>query len=83
MSEERQRLSGHSGWIRGCAFSPDGTLLATAGRDQTIRLWHMATGRCHCALRLPSDLRGLCWYPGAGLLWATGGAGVYMLTYVH
>ncbi|WP_419249346.1 hypothetical protein [Streptomyces canus] len=57
---QRTVLTGHSHWVENCAFSPDGTLLATAGRDQT----------------------GLCWHPGAGLLCATGGAGVYMLTCV-
>ncbi|WP_353964047.1 WD40 repeat domain-containing protein [Streptomyces canus] len=63
---ERTVLTGHSHWVENCAFAPDGTLLATAGRDQTIRLWHMATGRCHCALRLPSDLTALLCATGRG-----------------
>jgi WD40 repeat protein len=36
-----QVMRGHSDSIVDMAFSPDGTLLATAGRDSTGRVWNV------------------------------------------
>ena len=37
-------LEGHTAWVHGCAFSPDGALVATASGDHTACLWDPTTG---------------------------------------
>src|SRR5262249_8034248 len=44
-------LRGHVGALRGVVFSPDGRRLASAGLDQSIKLWDTATGQEVLTLR--------------------------------
>ena len=37
-------LEGHGNWVVHAAFSPDGTRIVTASRDNTARLWDAETG---------------------------------------
>jgi WD40 repeat protein len=53
----RARLSGHRGRVTSIAFSPDGTLIATAARDGTARLWDAATGAHRATLTKRADPR--------------------------
>ena len=38
-SQPLKTLKGHQDWVTSVAISPDGTLLASASRDRTIKLW--------------------------------------------
>ncbi|MBN1450578.1 MAG: helix-turn-helix domain-containing protein [Anaerolineales bacterium] len=37
-------LSGHTGWVMGLAFSPDGKWLASTSLDGTVKIWSLAPG---------------------------------------
>jgi WD40 repeat protein len=37
-------LTGHKSFVTSVAFSPDGHLLASGSRDNTVKLWRVADG---------------------------------------
>jgi WD40 repeat protein len=49
-------LKGHTGWVGGVAFSPDGKALATASADGTVKFWDAATGKELATLKAHDDI---------------------------
>ena len=52
---KRRKYDGHKAAVLCCAFHPDGSRLATAGADRTIRLWDTITGESKAVLEGHSD----------------------------
>ena len=48
---ETLTLKGHSGLVNSVGLSPDGSRLASASDDQTVKVWDSATGREMLTLR--------------------------------
>ena len=66
------RLAGHTAWIAGLAFSPDGRELVSAGADQSIRLWEVSRKRERKRFRSNTDeIWAVAWSPD-GRYFATG-----------
>ena len=65
-------LHGHEDRVFCVAFSPDSSLLASASRDTTVRLWDVATRKQRSILRHPDAVQSLAFSPDGKLL-ATAG----------
>jgi WD40 repeat protein len=57
--------------MQSCAFSPDGSLLATPSDDQTVRLWQVSDGTQHAVLTGHASWAKRCAFSLDGTLLAT------------
>jgi len=74
----RHTLTGHTDIVNVLAIAPDGTWLASAGNDNTVRIWHAFMGRPCAALRVGYPLTVARWTSDSGI--AVGGhRGPYFL----
>jgi WD40 repeat protein len=53
-NREINRLQGHTDWIVGLSFNHDGTLLASASKDKTVKIWNLKGEEI---ITLPHDSR--------------------------
>jgi hypothetical protein len=40
-NREINRLEGHTDWVMGLSFNNDGTMLASASKDKTVKIWNL------------------------------------------
>lgn len=61
-------LRGHTDTVTAAAFNPNGTLLATASLDKTVRLWDMSNGQQSIRIDADSGVTALAFSPDGALL---------------
>ena len=65
-------LSGYTTWINDLVFSPDRRMLASAGGDGSIRLWHPSATEDQRLGGHDGEVTGLAFHPSLPLLFSTG-----------
>src|SRR5262245_48372977 len=72
----RATLEGHKDKVCSVAFSPNGTLLVSAGWDQMVKLWDVRTGKLDAILDYRTDwLQSVTFSPDGRMVAATATTG--------
>ncbi len=75
--KEVRRLNGHREAVWAVALSPDGQLALSGGKDRTIRIWEVETGREVRTLpEQPQEVRGLAFAPDGKHFLSASGVGL-------
>src|SRR5262249_48996859 len=79
-SGEKVLTAGHDAGVNSMAFSPNGKLLASCGRDQHLRIWDAITGRLIKTYPLANtgSAKALAFSPDGQLLAAGDGSAFYL-----
>jgi serine/threonine protein kinase/WD40 repeat protein len=71
--EPRAVLTGHTAPVVALAYAPEGSTLASASQDRTIRLWKLTGGPCLATLEGAGAVRVLAFSPDGQSLVSAGG----------
>lgn len=72
-------LRGHADWVQSLAFAPDGTRMASAGNDRTVRIWDIGAGAPIATLAHTHAVTAVAYAPDGRILATTSVDGVLRL----